>query len=780
MNLALQSYTMPENLKILLETYTSATLDSIARVHDLLPKQDKSKLAVITILEKELTQPARIQRTFNGLSPTAQAVLNAILRRDGKVTVRQLREELARLDVIDRKAQVEFSEYSRLKPDPRAANSRRLEDILTHLELYGLVFNAFSLDNPNPSLVTKYSFHDPLFSVFVPESIRRHLPKPPPLPEREEVPPRVKTTREGSARTFQRELYLYWGFIRDHTPFLTAKDELSKKALREVNALLLTRHELQSGESENDHPRLRFLRQLLIALELCILSEGRNLSVSDKPEFFALSPAERVKKTYESWLQGNCFNELLLLPKEHLPRSTSVALFPPHSDVASGRKMVIEQIRKLSPKGWLSFDRLVEQVRMMDYEFLFKRPPPNPYYYSLHPYDLSYNPMNLSFQGIFREEDGWEKIEANFIRGIVSGPLHWMGLADLGWEKGESEPATAFRLTALGLWLLKLGPPPEIPSEGGRVIVQPNLHIIALDPIQEATLVILDCFAERLSAERAVEYRLTRASVYAGQQADWDVKRIKEFLQQHTGAELPANVARTLDEWQTQHERIVIRPHVPLAHGSPKVLNVLENDRRTAQHLTSRPLPEVALLKTPQSMSKTVELLRSQEILPLITRRETVQPNSVTVTAQGEMHFTVPTPSLYLHGHLAAFADPLGKGYRITPTSVARAARAGIAAPQIIERLQIVHSGALPEELMRRIRAWAKHFGDAALEEITLMQVRDEQVLEELFSDPDVGPLLQRFNPRQSKALARVRTADLEKLRTLLSERGIETTNKLE
>jgi hypothetical protein len=60
------------------------------------------------------------------------------------------------------------------------------------------------------------------------------------------------------------------------------------------------------------------------------------------------------------------------------------------------------------------------------------------------------------------------------------------------------------------------------------------------------------------------------------------------------------------------------------------------------------------------------------------------------------------------------------------------------------------------------------------------MQVRDEQVLEELFSDPDVGPLLQRFNPRQSKALARVRTADLEKLRTLLSERGIETTNKLE
>src|SRR5678815_4724487 len=109
----------------------------------------------------------------------------------------------------------------------------------------------------------------------------------------------------------------------------------------------------------------------------------------------------------------------------------------------------------------------------------------------------------------------------------------------------------------MGRWVLGLGPPPAIQAEGGRVIVQPNLHIVALDPVADATLVELDQFAERLSAERAVEYRLTRASVYAGQQAGWDVPRIKTYLRGHTRAELPGNVERTLDEWQAQHERII-------------------------------------------------------------------------------------------------------------------------------------------------------------------------------------------------------------------------------
>jgi hypothetical protein len=137
-------------------------------------------------------------------------------------------------------------------------------------------------------------------------------------------------------------------------------------------------------------------------------------------------------------------------------------------------------------------------------------------------------------------------------------------------------------------------------------------------------------------------------------------------------------------------------------------------------------------------------------------------------------------PSLYLHGHLAPFADPAGDGYRITAASVARAAEAGLTAPDIIERLQAIHSGALPELLLRRIRAWSRHYGVAALEEVVLFQVKDKETLAELLDDPEIGPLLEPFVPADTKALARLRRADLAKIRALLAERGVELDDHLE
>ncbi len=105
---------------------------------------------------------------------------------------------------------------------------------------------------------------------------------------------------------------------------------------------------------------------------------------------------------------------------------------------------------------------------------------------------------------------------------------------------------------------------------------------------------------------------------------------------------------------------------------------------------------------------------------------------------------------------------------------------AGLAAPEIIARLQAVHSGPFPEALARRIRAWSGHYGSAALEQVALFQVRDAQTLSELLDDPEIGPLLKPFTPPDLRALARIRPADLEKLRALLAERGIELTNRIE
>jgi hypothetical protein len=282
----------------------------------------------------------------------------------------------------------------------------------------------------------------------------------------------------------------------------------------------------------------------------------------------------------------------------------------------------------------------------------------------------------------------------------------------------------------------------------------------------------LDRFAERLSAERAVEYRLTRASVYTGQLTGWDAARIKSTLEQYSGAELPANVARTLEEWQTQHERIVIHPKVTLMHGDAKLIEQLEKEMKGA--ITMRPMPDVALVKNHQFIPKIADRLRTWETWPVINLKPVAQSNSVQVTESGEVRFINRLPSLYLHGHLAAFAEQDQDAYRITPASVQRAVRNGMTAPEILRRLETVNLGGVPEKLARSIRAWAKHYGSASLTPVVLLQMNDESALKELLADVEVGKLMKRFSSNQGGAYATVLPENVAKLRKLLIERGVD------
>jgi hypothetical protein len=716
-----------------------------------------------------------------------------VLQRPNRATLRNLRENLGRQKVIDpalSPAPDSYNSYARSKPaDPSAKNSHRFEDLLAGLMLRGLVMAAEPAENPYPAAAgfepPKVDFDHWPMAVVVPEAVRRHLPAAPRPASATLSPVTAAPALAGSARTFQRDLYLYWSYVRDNGVRVTQKDEVQKTDLKKLNATLLVRETLGKGEGEMEHLRLRFLRHLLMGLNL--LGYDKELALVPPPaaaEFFALPPAARVQRTFEAWRQSELFNELLLLPREALPNRLEVSLLAAPPLVTEARQTVVQAMTglagPLTADAWLPLEGLCNWLREDDYEFLLRRPTrrfglngylPSP------PYSASTNSLGLDFPNVRSEAEGWDQVEAKFVRGVVCGPLYWMGLADLGATPAATRDAPdAFCLTPMGRWLLGLGPCPEIPEGGGRVIVQPNLHIVALDPVNDALLVALDGFAERQSAERAVEYRLTRASVYAGQQAGWTADRIRAFLREHTGADLPGNVDRTLDEWQAQHERIVLHPAVTLAHGPAEVFDALRADL-----LAARPEPEVALLRDEAAIPALVSALRQRGLLPLVAASATVPAHSVQADEAGGLRFVAPRPSLYLHGHLAAFANPAGpEGYQIGADSVARALRAGLRAKDIIARLQAVHRGPAPELLLRRIRAWAKHFGEAALEPFVLFQARDAATLAELRADPELASLLHDFAPAPGKALAYVDAADVERLRALLRERGVEVTDELE
>ena len=317
-------------------------------------------------------------------------------------------------------------------------------------------------------------------------------------------------------------------------------------------------------------------------------------------------------------------------------------------------------------------------MRETAYEFLFKRVPRQVYNYNLNSYVLETspysgtNPLGWAFPEVEDGDAGWDQVEGRFIRNLLQGPLHWMGLVSLGHSRTSLKEPDAFLLTPVGSWLLGSGPEPEIKLSGGRVILQPNFQITAFDPVSDQTLMELERFAERLSGDRAFELRLTQASVYAAQQQGWKADRIIAYLEELTGAPVPANIQRTLAEWQSLHERIVVYPRVSLLHAaSPADLEALDAEPGLRPLLADRLGPVVVRLPDRKTVSTLMQKLTAQGWLALFSQGGGRLPaNSVEITPEGRLDFTVPAPDLYLHGHLARFAEPEDGGYRLTPASL--------------------------------------------------------------------------------------------------------------
>jgi hypothetical protein len=168
--------------------------------------------------------------------------------------------------------------------------------------------------------------------------------------------------------------------------------------------------------------------------------------------------------------------------------------------------------------------------------------------------------------------------------------------------------------------------------------------------------------------------------------------------------------------------------------------------------------------------------LAAGELPARTTRPEDARKASITVTDEGAIGFAHAVPSLYVYGHLHPFADQGADGWRITPASVRRARDAGLGAVAIIASLETLALGGVPEALQAHIKAWNKHFGDATLQTLTLVQFRDQDALNELRADPVLARYLRPFKAEARLGLAVVKPGDVAAVQALLAERGVELT----
>ena len=671
-------------------------------------------------------------------------------------------------------------------PSPEEARDPvTFEEILAALLKQGLVISHMVPGNSN----AKLGFEGGLF-VYVPEEIAAHLPAVS-LPARK--PAEVTQQLSASARTGQRDLYLYWSAAREKPLETTNAGLLRSGDLKRVASQLLVTEVVGTGVREGDLRRLFFLRRLLSALKALQVDQRGTLVGAANPLFLQVEATGRVRTCYEVWRDGTWWNELWAGEAPGRTRSgDNIMDFAPPA-VARARRKVLDRLIELARRGdeWIAIEEISDELRNRDENFLIDRQTSarigqaSYHYYGLAISPYLYNDLGWQWEAFgLDEEAGWQGVEAAFVRAVLTEAPYWLGLLDLGYSSpvqptgGEAPPgAVAVRLTDMGRWLLLREAIPVIPAETGRVVVQPSFHIFAFDPIADSTLAHLDGFATRLKAERAIEYELTRESVYRAQSAGTEVPAIKAWLEEVTSAPLPQNVARSLNEWQAAFERITVRPQVAwLQAASAELLDAVLADPGSSQAIIKRVNGTSALVHAGMANQLEKALLRAGELPARVHDGASDRRNNVTLSPSGQIHFARAVPSLYTCALLQTFAENCGDNWCITAKSVRRAARMGTDAAHILAELEQVAQGGVPPELAGHIKAWSGHFGEAKLRTVTLLQFRNHAVLEELLADRELARYLRAFEPKARLGLAIVMPEHVEHVRQLLAERGVEVS----
>ncbi len=585
-------------------------------------------------------------------------------------------------------------------------------------------------------------------------------------------------------RQFQRTLYLYWSHVATLREGLAIVQSglLARAALRSVVELLGPKGQVEQVRTEQDIPRLLFIRLILMKLGLLQERQGA-FFVASAHDFFALPLLERVRRCYHLWLETSFWNELFYLP-EVIVRPGPGPLDPAHDEVIRARQALMEQVLLEHVEEWREVPAFIARTKLYIPYLLF----PRQYGLRAERYSMGSNPYGWDFRlrrGWLTHREGWHMVEGGFIRAVVLGPLHWLGLVEVN---SESFPS-AFR-PAPGIELVTSEEPPEVEAiPWGRLIVQPNFEMVALAPVSEALLIQLDRFAERVGLEHIAQYRITKASITRAIQTGLHAETIMQVLTEAAdGGEIPQNVHYSLIEWERQARRIEMWQSATLLEvDDAALLDALFADEGTRALFVRRVSPVLAEVM-PQQLHAMQEMLWQRDYLSALTAaplQDTVLEDGRLVPRESQWRLRedgllqpiYAVTDLYLAAEVARISilDEVTGWRKITPNSIERANEDGLSLNAMLTFLQRYCEGGIPPSFLMRLKLWGDGYGeqDTITVEQAPMLYLSEQVLHDLQSDAALQSLLGSPVAQEGR-LVRVPAAHLAEVLELLRERGFE------
>lgn len=273
--------------------------------------------------------------------------------------------------------------------------------------------------------------------------------------------------------------------------------------------------------------RLAFMLGVGLSADLIARAEDKaQPSRNQARAWLEASRAEQIRALARAWLDSQIYRDMW-----HIP-----GLYPEESgwayDAASARKTVMELLGDLLPEqGWGSITELIEIIK--EFEPDFQRLDGD--------YDQWYirNDAGEYLSGF----ESWDAVEGSLIEFYIVGPMHWLGLADIGED--------ALRLTAYGRAFLGRSEWPRPQEQTTRIEVRQDGQLLASRLVNRFERFQLARFARCAAAGDPYIYTLDAPGIQRAAAQGITTQHINAFVsRQLEGKPMPLPIVMLLRNWQ--------------------------------------------------------------------------------------------------------------------------------------------------------------------------------------------------------------------------------------
>ncbi len=479
------------------------------------------------MLADRLTTPPIVEHLLTTLRPPDRAALERILAVGGAIAAASLERD-----------------YGSIRPHSGFVNPRAYLNALQGVPSAVERLFVLGLIRPHRTesglgYAIPLELRPLLPALAPPESTSRLGPCPPP-----------QQTQAADPFGFERELVAMIALAYAEPLRLNNNGTLHRASL----ARLAARLRMAGATSEARWPAVALLRTL--ARDLGLLHErAGTLRVAPRAlEWLAQAPPDRLASLLNAWMASS-FDELTLLAG--LRWRT-----PPWRYPRRAARRAILDLLQAAPAGWLEIADVGAEMRRLNPDFARS--------------GAEYAAWQLS------DADGvslagwsnWERVEGALIKVCLLGPLHWLGLVDLG---GAAEPSLV-RLSGWGAVLLGVADPPAVFEAPLQLQADGTIYVDAAVPPMPRFQVNRIATWQGIDGQGTEQYAITLRSFDEATERGIGREQIVEFLRRWSDAALDSELTATLAEWEHRRTALRGRTAVLLEASDPALLATIAAD----------------------------------------------------------------------------------------------------------------------------------------------------------------------------------------------------------